>query len=170
MQYFEKLMESKGLTEADAIAEANRYFYKKNLALANHDKKLLSVFKEASQDEASVSLGCDKYESYIMNSIKILKDNESNKVVIYNTAKNGDYYKTLDNTEQKEFSKNGWTKGVYVISLSNYRLKLDKIEKKIKEEVNGKKPNIRIINMLKKEREEVLLKFSNINQKLNQLN
>ena len=76
----------------------------------------------------------------------------------------------LDDTEQKEFSENGWRNGVYVISLSNYRLKLDKIEKKIKEEVNGKKPNIRYINNLKQEREEVLLKFSNINQKLNQLN
>ena len=170
MHYYKRLQLELDLEEAEAIAKANLFYYKKSLALAKHDKKLLSVLKEASQDEASISLSCDKYESYIMNSIKILKDHESDKVVIFNTAKNGDYYKMLDDTEQKEFSENGWRNGVYVISLSNYRLKLDKIEKKIKEEVNGKKPNIRYINNLKQEREEVLLKFSNINQKLNQLN
>jgi|TARA_B110000908_G_scaffold158863_1_gene200466 hypothetical protein len=170
MHYYKRLQLEMDLEEAEAISKANLFYYKKSLALANHDKKLLSVLKEASQDEASISLSCDKYESYIMNSIKILRDHESDKVVIFNTTRNGDYYKMLDDTEQKEFSENGWRNGVYVISLSNYRLKLDKIEKKIKEEVNGKKPNIRYINNLKQEREEVLLKFSNINQKLNQLN
>jgi hypothetical protein len=91
-------------------------------------------------------------------------------VIIYNTAKNGDYYKTLSDTEQKEFSEKGWRQGVYVISLSNYRIKLDKIEKRIKKEVNSKIPSIRYVNMLKVEREDVLLRFYNINQKLNQLN
>jgi hypothetical protein len=170
MQYFEKLMVEKGLTEAEAIKMANLFYYKKNLKSAVEDEKLLEVIKQASQDRLSVSLSCDKYESYILNSIKILKDNESNKVIIYNTAKNGDYYKTLSDTEQKEFSEKGWRQGVYVISLSNYRIKLDKIEKRIKKEVNSKIPSIRYINMLKVEREDVLLRFYNINQKLNQLN
>jgi len=170
MHYYKRLQLEEELCEAEAIKKANLFYYKKNLQSASGDKKLLSVLNEASQDEASISLSCDEYESYIMNSIKILKDHESNKVVIYNTAKNGDYYKLLSSTEEKEFCENGWRKGVYVISLSNYRLKLDKIEKKIKAEANSKKPNIKYINNLKKEREDVLLKFSNINQKLNQLN
>ena len=90
MHYYKRLQLEEDLCEADAIAKANLFYYKKSLALAKHDKKLLSVLKEASQDEASISLSCDKYESYIMNSIKILRDHESDKVVIFNTAKNGD--------------------------------------------------------------------------------
>lgn len=129
-------------------------------------KKLL---KEAAKDFATTSLSCDKYEAYILYSVKIVKDNLSGDIVIYNTAKYGDHYKPLENGEYKSFTNKGWRYGVYVISLSNYRLKLDKIEHRIKEEINGKS-NGRAIKMLKLQRDDVLLRFSKVNQKLNQLN
>jgi hypothetical protein len=88
-------------------------------------------------------------------------------VQLYNTAANGDHYEVLEKSEHKNFIDKGWRYGVYVISLSNYRLKLDRIEHKIREEISGK-ANIRYIKILKLQREDVLKRFSKVNQKLNQ--
>jgi hypothetical protein len=131
--------------------------------------KKLEILDQASKDTASVSLSCERYEAYILSGIKIVRDNIDGKIEIYNTAVNGDYYKILDKIELKNFTKKSWRYGVYVISLSNYRLKLNKIERKIKEEINGR-ASIRYIKALKTQREGILLKFSKTNQKLNQLN
>ena len=129
-------------------------------------KKLL---KQAYNDYGTISLSCYKYEAYILYSVKIVKDNLSGEIVIYNPAKHGDHYEPLEGGEYKTFTSKGWRYGVYVISLSNYRLKLDKIEHRIKEKINGKS-NGRAIKMLKLQRDDVLLRFSKVNQKLNQLN
>lgn len=131
--------------------------------------KKLHLLDQASKDRATISLSCGKYEAYILYSIKIVKDNITEAVQIYNTAANGDHYKIIDSDDLKVFLKKGWRYGVYVISLSNYRLKLDKIEQRIREEIAGKS-NIRNIKMLKLQREDILKRFSKVNQKLNQLN
>ena len=127
----------------------------------------LHLLDQASKDRATISLSCGKYEAYILYSIKIVKDNITEAVQIYNTAANGDHYKIIDSDDLKVFLKKGWRYGVYVISLSNYRLKLDKIEQRIREEIAGKS-NIRNIKMLKLQREDILKRFSKVNQKLNQ--
>ena len=131
--------------------------------------KKLHLLDQASKDRATISLSCGKYEAYILYSIKIVKDNITEAVQIYNTAANGDHYKIIDSYDLKVFFKKAWRYGVYVISLSNYRLKLDKIEQRIREEIAGKS-NIRNIKMLKLQREDILKRFSKVNQKLNQLN
>ena len=131
--------------------------------------KKLHLLDQASKDRATISLSCGKYEAYILYSIKIVKDNITEAVQIYNTAANGDHYKIIDSDDLEVFLNKGWRYGVYVISLSNYRLKLDRIEHKIRGEISGK-ANIRYIKILKLQREDVLKRFSKVNQKLNQLN
>ena len=125
------------------------------------------VLQQASEDYGMICLSCLKYEAYILYSIKIVKDNHTGDVQLYNTAANGDHYEVLEKSEHKNFIDKGWRYGVYVISLSNYRLKLDRIEHKIREEISGKS-NIRYIKILKLQREDVLKRFSKVNQKLNQ--
>jgi len=129
--------------------------------------KKLHLLDQASKDRGTISLSCGKYEAYILYSIKIVKDNITEAVQIYNTAANGDHYKIIDSDDLEVFLNKGWRYGVYVISLSNYRLKLDRIEHKIREEISGKS-NIRYIKILKLQREDVLKRFSKVNQKLNQ--
>ena len=131
--------------------------------------KKLHLLDQASKDRATISLSCGKYEAYILYSIKIVKDNITKAVQVYNTAANGDHYKIIDSDDLEVFLNKGWRYGVYVISLSNYRLKLDKIEQRIREEIAGKS-NIRNIKTLKLQREDILKRFSKVNQKLNQLN
>ena len=125
------------------------------------------VLQQASEDYGTICLSCLKYEAYILYSIKIVKDNITEAVQIYNTAANGDHYKIIDSDDLEVFLNKGWRYGVYVISLSNYRLKLDRIEHKIRGEISGK-ANIRYIKILKLQREDVLKRFSKVNQKLNQ--
>ena len=69
--------------------------------------------------------------------------------------------------EQYElFKAKGWRYGIYVISLSNYRRKLSKIEDKIKRELNGKN-NARAIQNAKSNRLRIMENFSKISTKLN---
>ena len=130
--------------------------------------KKLHLLDQASKDRATISLSCGKYEAYILYSIKIVKDNITEAVQIYNTAANGDHYKIIDSDDLEVFLNKGWRYGVYVVSLSNYRLKLNKIERLIKAEANGR-GSVKQIKSHKNYREYILLRFSEVNQKLNQL-
>jgi hypothetical protein len=67
------------------------------------------------------------------------------------------------------FLEKGWRYGVFVLSLSNYRSKLDIIEQRIKQFINDKKSEKQILQ-LKSSRDRILAKYSVINFKLNQLN
>jgi hypothetical protein len=83
--------------------------------------------------------------------------------------KGGDYYISITEDELKSFTEKGWRYGVFVLSLSNYRSKLDIIEQRIKQYINDKKSE-KQIGILKSSRERILNKYSEINSKLNQLN
>ena len=58
---------------------------------------------------------------------------------------------------------------VFVLSLSNYRSKLDVIEHKIKDYITDRKSE-KQIGLLKSSRKRILKRYSEINSKLNQLN
>tara|TARA_R110000803_G_scaffold56959_3_gene114673 strand:+ start:11648 stop:12058 length:411 start_codon:yes stop_codon:yes gene_type:complete len=129
---------------------------------------LEEVFQQALEDTHCTNLSSKGYEAFLVYSIKIIKDAITNEVMILNTAKNGDHYHLLDSEEIKIFLEKGWRYGVYVVSLSNYRLKLNKIERLIKAEANGR-GSVKQIKSHKNYREYILLRFSEVNQKLNQL-
>ena len=60
--------------------------------------------------------------------------------------------------------------GVYELSLLNYKVKLDWIERNIKKEVNKQgRVNDKQIQLLKSERDNVLQKYTEITIKLNKL-
>ena len=101
--------------------------------------------------------------------VKIVKDDETKQIQIINATRGGDYYSEINKEQLKTFLEKGWRIGVYVLSLSNYRLKLDLIEKKIQKEMNGRKSK-KQIEMLKGSRQRVMTKYSEINYKLNKLN
>jgi|TARA_R100000935_G_scaffold10727_2_gene21424 hypothetical protein len=130
---------------------------------------LEDIFQQAKQDDYCVELNGKGYQARLVYGIKIVKDNETEEVVIYNTAVNGSYYHIIPIETIKTFTENSWRYGVYNLSLSNYRTKLDMIEKRIKTEINGRKSEKQIAG-LKSHRERILGKYTEVNQKLNQLN
>jgi len=111
----------------------------------------------------------DGYESRMVYGAKIVKDTQTGTIQLLNTMKGGDYYVRVNATELESFQEKGWRYGVFVLSLSNYRSKLDVIEQRIKEYINDKKSE-KQIGILKSSRERILSKYSEINSKLNQLN
>jgi len=127
------------------------------------------VFDQASNDDYAVSMTGYSFESHMVYGIKIIKDTSNKEIKLFDTMKRGDYFVTLTKREVEIFLENGWRYGVYVLSLDNYRTKLDKIEQRIQKCIAEKKSS-KQISIQKSSRERILKKYSEINLKLNQLN
>jgi hypothetical protein len=130
---------------------------------------LKDIYAQALQDTYALALDGDGYDSRMVYGTKIIKDLLNGEIQILNTARGGDYYSHLTPEQLNNFLEKGWRYGVFVLSLSNYRSKLDIIEQRIKEYINDKKSEKQILQ-LKASRERILAKYSEINFKLNQLN
>ena len=126
------------------------------------------IMQQAIEDNYAVDVSGDGYVGKILFGCKISMDNESEEVLIQSTTMGGEYYKEVPADIYETFLINGWRIGVYELSLSNYRIKLDRIEQSIKTEVNGRK-NPKQIQSLKASRESVLKRYSKIKYKLNQI-
>ena len=123
---------------------------------------------QAMTDEYSANLSGNKYDARLLYGCKIHRDHETKKVEILNTSLGGEWYSNITEPQLNIFLEKGWRIGVYELSLSNYRLKLDKIELSIKKEMNGKR-NPKQIQSLKQARENVLKRYSKIKMKYNQI-
>lgn len=129
---------------------------------------LEDIWVQALEDTYAISLDGKGYQSRMVYGLKIVKDDETNKIELINATRGGDYYREINAEELEVFLEKGWRYGVYVLSLSNYRLKLDIIEQKIHKEMNSRKSK-KQIDILKGSRKRVMNKYSEINYKLNQL-
>ncbi len=129
---------------------------------------LEDIYKQAEKDRVAISLNGKGYESVMVYGIKIIRDNTTGQVQILNTMIGGDYYCNITKKDYETFLEKGWRYGVYVLSLSNYRTKLDLIETKIQKELTGRKSK-KQLGILKTKREQVLSKYSQLNYKLNQI-
>lgn len=129
---------------------------------------LEDIYEQAEKDRFAVSLDNEQYKSKLVYGVKIIKDKTSNEIEILNTMNSGDYYSKATKKELEVFLERGWRYGVYVLSLSNLRSKLDLIEERIKEELTGKNSQKKY-KILKNQREKVLEKYSQLNYKLNQI-
>ena len=98
-----------------------------------------------------------------------MKDLETQDIKIYNTHRGGDYYVEISDDEYYEFLEKGWRFGVYVVSLSNYRQKLEVVKDTIKNLANNKATK-KQLEMFHERRDRILEKYSEIKEKLNQLN
>jgi hypothetical protein len=131
---------------------------------------LEDIFQQSVIDPYASPLNGRGYKSMNVYGIKSVKDNETGDVEIFNTTRSGNYYVEISESDYEVFLTHGWRYGVYELSLSNYRSKLDWIEHKIKKEVNKQgRVNDRQVQSLKQERQSVLEKYSEITNKLNKL-
>jgi len=127
------------------------------------------VFKQALRDDFAANLDGDGYEARLVYGTKICRDNATGKVEFFNvTHKGGSWggYLPLTEGEVFNFLHKGWRYGVYVLYLSNNRLKLDKIERRIRREANADN-NLKVISYLTAQRQKVLEGYNKINHQLN---
>ena len=127
---------------------------------------LEDIMSQAMSDEFCANLNGDRYDARLLYGCKIHQDHETRQIEILNTSLGGEWYSNITEPQLNIFLEKGWRIGVYELSLSNYRLKLDKIEVSIKKEMNGRK-NPKQIQSLKSARENILRKYSKIKYKLN---
>ena len=128
--------------------------------------RLNEVFNEAVNDYASTNLDGDEYDAMMYYGIKIVRNHSDDSIQIFNTARGGDYYKEIKEEEYTIFFEEGWTIGVRKMALAKYKERLDNIEKKMKDEINGRN-NAKYISFLKETRKSTLNKYYNVTQKLN---
>lgn len=128
-------------------------------------RNLEDVFKEALDDDYAGILDDHYVESRIVFGIKISRDRECGDIEILNTSKGGDYYEEISNDEYKVFLGKGWRRGVYVVSLSNYRRKLDAIEFKINNAIQRSATKKEIDNWQDR-RKTVMKQYTKITNKL----
>jgi hypothetical protein len=126
---------------------------------------LEEIFDQAFTDNKSVKRIENGYQSVGLLDVKILKDDYTHDIDLLNTSKR--YYQRLTDLEFDAFEQKGWRYGVYVVTLSNYRSKLDKVEKSIRDEVNGKGSE-KVIKQLKATRESLMSNYTQLNNKLNE--
>ncbi len=130
---------------------------------------LEEIFEQAVVDKNSAELNYPNYKAQLSLGVKIVKDNKSKEVNIFNTTKGGDFYKEIEEEEYKNFEENGWIKGTYLLSLSNFRRKLNLIEGRIQSEVNNK-GSLKVITGFKNARERIMKRYTKVSNKLKQLN
>ena len=126
---------------------------------------LEEIFDQAFTDNKSVKRIENGYQSVGLFDVKILKDDYTHDIDLLNTSKR--YYQRLTDSEFDAFKEKGWRYGVYIVTLSNYRSKLDKVEKSIRDEVNGKGSE-KAIRQLKATRESLMSDYTQLNNKLNE--
>jgi hypothetical protein len=129
---------------------------------------IIEIFNQAKEDEFSAILDGDDFEARILSGIRIEQEKGTQQTIIHNTTMGGDFYREITPEQYEMFYKKGWKIGVYVLSLSNYRRKLEMIESNIKREVNTRKNAKHIMN-LKASRERIMNSYSKVNKKLNKI-
>lgn len=129
---------------------------------------LEEVFNQSNKDRYAARLNGVGYISNTLYGVKIIRDNITLDVEILHAQFSEGYYAELTEDQVKIFLDNGWRYGVFVVALSNYCLKLDSIENKIKDAMS-RRGSKKLVQMLKERRDEVLKKYTEINNKLNKI-
>ena len=124
------------------------------------------IYKQALNDERAIKTTMPNGDGVINNGVKIQKF--PSKIEIINLARGGDYFQECTREEYKFFSRYGWTEGAIRLCITNTKYKLEKIENKIREEVNTRKNNKHIQSM-KTRRDTLLTKYAQRNKQLNKI-
>ncbi len=126
------------------------------------------IFNQSMDDKYAARLNGVGYISNTLYGVKIIRDNITSDVEILHAQFSEGYYAELTEEQINVFLEKGWRIGVYVVALSNYCLKLDSIENKIKDAMS-RRGSKKLVQMLKDRRDEVLKKYTEINNKLNKI-
>jgi len=129
---------------------------------------LSSIFMEAVNDPGTTSMDGKGYKARMKLGIKIAQDIETKRVKIYDLSSAGNYYVEMQGENLEIILNQGWSVGVYKITLEKYKKKLDRIKLGISSELNGNKSNKRLL-YLKEARQQILNKYYKVTQKLTKI-
>jgi len=124
------------------------------------------IFAEAKTDGVSKNISNKLYEAYMNKGVKIIKDSHSTRI----ETSGINYYQELS-VEQYELFNKGWLFGVYTLALRKYQLHLERLNLKVRDEMNSSK-SMKLLeghkthrNTLNKKHEEVAKKLHELTNK-----
>lgn len=126
---------------------------------------LTDLFKQAEDDYYSKKIEGKHLTAYICYGYKIIKDKNTNEVVIVNMTRGGDFYDEAASGEYKKFKDLGWKSALYVLYLSNCRSKLGDLEARINQALVDNE-SVKVIRRLKSSREQTLKNFNKVKFKI----
>lgn len=97
------------------------------------NKTLKQIFDEAFADRDAVTLNGVGYLGRLSMGFKIVKDEKTHDVKIFNTHFGGDNYKELTFEEYFIVQDKGWKCGIITLSLSTLESKIKSIRVKLNE-------------------------------------
>ena len=121
------------------------------------------IFAEAKTDGVSKNISNKLYEAYMNKGVKIVKDSHSTRI----ETSGINYYQELS-IEQYELFNKGWLFGVYSLSLKKYQLYLERLDLKVRDEMNSSK-SMKLLEGHKTHRHTLNKKQQEVAKKLHEL-
>lgn len=125
--------------------------------------RLEEIFQEAKTDGVSKNISSKLYEAYMNKGVKIVKDSHSTRI----ETSGINYYQELS-IEQYELFNKGWLFGVYSLSLKKYQLYLERLDLKVRDEMNSSK-SMKLLEGHKTHRHTLNKKQQEVAKKLHEL-
>ena len=98
------------------------------------------LFEDADRDIRSIPLDGFGYQGRLVKGVKIVMDNETQEIKIYNTSLGGDFYQEISKRQYKIFKTEGWKPGVLSVQVANLKRTIrDKIRLMHQEPTNGRR-------------------------------
>jgi hypothetical protein len=128
---------------------------------------LEDILQQADEDYYTNKIDGHHLISYASHGYKISKDVKTQEIVILSTTRGGDFYDEANELEYKEFFNSGWKIGLYVLYLSNCRLKLSSLDVRINKAL-VENQSVKVVRRLKFTREKTIKNFNQVKFKLKQ--
>ena len=99
--------------------------------------KDIDIFNEALADDAACDLDTPSSMGRLLLGVKIVRDNETGAVKIYDTTRSS-FYREVTDQERQLFSESGWRAGVLEVFETRYIRRAAKLNSNYQKELNTK--------------------------------
>ena len=96
--------------------------------------KLQKVFTQAIEDPSVLSMDSRGYVALLTKGVKIVRDNETGIVAIYNTFSKGHFPTEITEDQYLVFTNHGWLEGVKNIQAYNLNKVIASLKESIRQE------------------------------------
>ena len=96
--------------------------------------RLQKVFNQATEDPGALKMDGIGYLAQLTKGVKIVKDNETGIVAIYNTFSKGQFPTEITEDQYQVFREQGWLEGVKNIQAYNLNKVILSLKESIREE------------------------------------
>ena len=113
-------------TSVFSVRRMNNIMVKPSIKKKFTMRQDIDIFNEALADDSACDLDTPTSMARLLLGVKIVRDNETGVVKIYDTSRSS-FYREVSPEERKVFSKSGWRAGVLEVFNTRYGRRLAKL-------------------------------------------